>query len=62
MTYSLERQTGHFHTGTGNVHMLFRQGTLPISGKSLLTQRQNARTQIGDVPVGKDQKTAIVGY
>lgn len=43
-------------------HQKMAKGVLPISGKSLLAQRQYARTQIRDMPVRKDQKTAVVGH
>ena len=49
------------HKGLQQHHGMAK-GVLPINGKSLLAQRQNARTQIRDVPVGKDQETAVVGY
>lgn len=34
---------------------------LPVCGQSPLAQRQDARTKVWKVPVGKDQKTAVVG-
>jgi hypothetical protein len=34
----------------------------PITNDSLLTQRKHTGTQIRDVPVGKDEKPAVVYY
>jgi len=38
------------------------EGLLPISGESLFAQRQHPRTQIGNMPVRKDQKTAVIDH
>jgi hypothetical protein len=49
------------HKGLQQHHGMAK-GVLPVSGEPLLAQRQNPRTQIGNVPVGKDQETAVVDY
>jgi hypothetical protein len=43
-------------------HYAVPEGFFPISGQTPLTQGQNARPQVEQVPVGKNQKPTMVDH